>query len=47
MNDEVVQLHLQHPFVQRVLSRFRAQGWAAHDLGRVTVLRNPRDAIAA
>jgi hypothetical protein len=46
MNDEVVQLHLQHPFVQRVLSRFRAQGWAAHDLGHVTVLRNPRDAIA-
>jgi len=46
MNDEVVQLHLQHPFVQRTLSRFRAQGFAAHDLARVTVLRNPRDAIA-
>jgi hypothetical protein len=29
-----------------VLSRFRAQGWAANDLGHVTVLRNPRDAIA-
>ncbi len=46
MNDEVVQLHLQHPFVQRTLSRFRSQGFAAHDLCRVTVLRNPRDAIA-
>ncbi len=45
LTDEVVQLHLQHPFVQRVLSRFRAQGWAAHDLGRVTVLRNQRDSL--
>jgi hypothetical protein len=46
MTDEVVQLHLQHPLVQRLMARFRAQGWAAHDLARVTVLRNPLDALA-
>jgi hypothetical protein len=34
-----VHLHLQHPFVQRVMSRFLAQGYAAHDLSRVTVVR--------
>jgi hypothetical protein len=46
MTDEVVHLHLAHPLVQRLLSRFRAQGWAAHDLARVTVLRNDKDALA-
>jgi hypothetical protein len=34
-----VHLHLQHPFVQRVLSRFLAQGYSQHDLARVTVVR--------
>lgn len=34
-----VHLHLQHPFVQRMLSRFLAQGYSRHDLGRVTVVR--------
>ncbi|MEX1369344.1 MAG: DISARM system SNF2-like helicase DrmD [Nannocystaceae bacterium] len=34
-----VHLHLQHPFVQRALSRFLAQGTAVHDLSRVTVVR--------
>jgi hypothetical protein len=42
----VVHLHLQHPVVQRVLSRFLAQGWSAHDLSRVTVLRNRHDGLA-
>ena len=37
----VAQLHLSHPFVQRILSRFRAQGFSAQDLSRVTALRNP------
>jgi hypothetical protein len=46
LTDEVVQLHLAHPLVQRLLARFRAQGWAAHDLTRVTVLRNDKDALA-
>ncbi len=40
----VVHLHLEHPFVHRVLARFRAQGFAAHDLGRATVLGNSHDA---
>ena len=38
---EVAQLHLSHPFVQRILARFRAQGFSAQDLTRVTALRNP------
>jgi superfamily II DNA or RNA helicase len=43
VNSPVVQLHLSHPFVQRILSRFLAQGFSAHDLARVTALRNPHD----
>ena len=43
MNSSLVHLHLSHPFVQRVLGRFIAQGYSAHDLSRVTVLKNPRD----
>jgi hypothetical protein len=39
MTDEVAQLHLEHPFVRRALSRFIAQGYAAHDLHRVTLVR--------
>jgi superfamily II DNA or RNA helicase len=46
MNSAVAQLHLAHPFVQRVLARFLAQGYSAHDLSRVTVLPNPKDAVA-
>jgi len=38
-----IQLHLEHPLVQRVLSRFRSQGYSAHDLQRATVLINPKD----
>lgn len=45
MNSRLVHLHLEHPFVQRILSRFRAQGYSAHDLSRVTVLRNRHDAL--
>ena len=37
-----VHLHLSHPFVQRLLSRFLAQGFSAHDLSRVAVLSDPR-----
>jgi hypothetical protein len=43
VNSPVVQLHLSHPFVQRILGRFLAQGFSAHDLARVTALRNPHD----
>jgi hypothetical protein len=46
LSTPVVQLHLKHPIVQRILSRFLAQGYSAHDLSRVTVLRNPKDAIS-
>jgi hypothetical protein len=38
MTSDVVHLHLHHPFVQRILSRFMAQGYAANDLSRVTVV---------
>jgi superfamily II DNA or RNA helicase len=44
LDAETVQLHLGHPLVKRLLARFRAQGFAAHDLSRVTLLHNPRDA---
>lgn len=43
MNSALVHLHLEHPFVQRILGRFRAQGYSAHDLSRVTVVRNKHD----
>ncbi|HEY3352938.1 MAG TPA: DISARM system SNF2-like helicase DrmD, partial [Polyangia bacterium] len=46
INSGLVHLHLQHPLVQRVLSRFRAQGYSAHDLGRVTVVKTARDSLA-
>lgn len=38
--DAQVHLHLAHPLVLRILSRFRAQGHSAHDLSRVTVVRS-------
>ena len=40
MNDAIVHMHLEHPFARRVLGRFLAQGYSAHDLSRVTVVRN-------
>ncbi len=46
INSGVAHLHLSHPFVQRILGRFLAQGWSSHDLSRVTVVRNPHDGIA-
>ena len=41
----IAQLHLQHPFVQRVLGRFLSQGYSAHDLSRVTVVRTRHDSL--
>lgn len=46
MNSELAHVHLQHPFVQRVLGRFLSQGFSAHDLSRVTVVRTRHDALA-
>jgi hypothetical protein len=43
MTTEVAHLHLQHPLVQRVLSRFLAQGTSAHDLTRVTAVVTPNE----
>jgi superfamily II DNA or RNA helicase len=37
-----VHLHLGHPFVQRILSRFLSQGFGAQDLSRVTVVPDTR-----
>ncbi|MBX3251396.1 MAG: DISARM system SNF2-like helicase DrmD [Myxococcales bacterium] len=45
MNDALVHLHLQHPLVQRILGRFLAQGYGAHDLSRVAVVRTRHDAL--
>lgn len=39
MGDPVVHLHLEHPFVKRALSRFRAQGYGQSDLSRASIVR--------
>jgi len=46
IGEERVHLHLEHPFIQRILTRFRSQGYSAQDLSRVTVVPNPHDAVA-
>ena len=40
ITDEVVQLHLQHRIVQRLLSRFSAQGLIHHDLSRACLAQS-------
>ncbi len=45
IGEERVHLHLEHPFIQRILTRFRSQGYSAQDLSRVTVVPNPHDAV--
>lgn len=40
MNSAAAQLHLSHPFVRRIFSRFLSQGYSAHDLNRVTIVRS-------
>ena len=45
INSGLSHLHLQHPLVQRVLSRFLAQGYSAHDLSRVTIVKTSRDSL--
>jgi hypothetical protein len=45
VNSELAHLHLQHPLVQRVLGRFLSQGYSAHDLSRVTVVRTRHDSL--
>ncbi|WP_428263666.1 DISARM system SNF2-like helicase DrmD [Haliangium sp.] len=41
LSEEVQQLHLAHPLVKRILDRFLAQGFSAHDLSRVTAVVAP------
>jgi SNF2 family DNA or RNA helicase len=45
MTNSVVQLHLQHRVVQRLLGRFTSQGFVYHDLSR-TCLAQADDALA-
>jgi superfamily II DNA or RNA helicase len=44
VTDEVVQLHLEHPVVQRLLQRFLSQGFVHDDLSR-TCLAQSRDSV--
>jgi hypothetical protein len=46
LTDEVEQLHLAHPFVRRILDRFLAQGYGAHDLSRVAGVVVPGQNVA-
>lgn len=46
MNQALAHLHLQHPVVQRLFSRFLSQGFSSQDLSRVTVVRSSRDGLA-
>ncbi|MFO0558012.1 MAG: DISARM system SNF2-like helicase DrmD [Polyangiales bacterium] len=45
MNSAQAHVHLEHPLVQRVLGRFLSQGYSAHDLSRVTVVRTRHDSL--
>ena len=45
LTSDVEQLHLSHPFVKRILDRFLAQGFSAHDLSRVTAFLAPDDGL--
>ena len=46
LTDASEQLYLAHPFVRRILDRFRAQGFSAHDLSRVAAVVSPDDSVA-
>ncbi|MCA9664086.1 MAG: DISARM system SNF2-like helicase DrmD [Myxococcales bacterium] len=45
INAQLSHLHLQHPLVRRLMSRFLSQGFSAHDLSRVTIVRNSHDSL--
>ncbi|MGH7282132.1 MAG: helicase-related protein, partial [Polyangiaceae bacterium] len=45
LSEEAEQLHLAHPFVRRILDRFLAQGFGAHDLSRVTAILAPDESV--
>ncbi len=41
LTGDVEQIHLAHPFTKRILDRFLAQGFSAHDLRRVAAVIDP------
>ncbi|MCU0684371.1 MAG: DISARM system SNF2-like helicase DrmD [Polyangiaceae bacterium] len=45
LSEEAEQLHLAHPLVKRILDRFLAQGFGAHDLSRVSALVAPDESV--
>jgi SNF2 family DNA or RNA helicase len=45
LSSDVEQLHLAHPVVRRVLGRFLAQGFSAHDLSRTSAIISPDSVI--
>jgi SNF2 family DNA or RNA helicase len=46
LTEEAEQLHLAHPLVKRILDRFLAQGYGAHDLSRVCGVVVPDETVA-
>ncbi|MCU0294382.1 MAG: SWF/SNF helicase family protein, partial [Thermoanaerobaculaceae bacterium] len=47
LSEDAEQLHLAHPFVKRILDRFLAQGFGAHDLARVTAVIAPDETVGS
>jgi hypothetical protein len=45
LSEGAEQLHLAHPFVKRILDRFLAQGFGAHDLTRVSAVVAPGESV--
>src|SRR5690606_15043862 len=45
-SSEAEQLHLSHPLVKRILDRFSAQGFSAHDLSRRCAVVVPGESVA-
>ena len=45
LSEDAEQLHLAHPLVKRILDRFLAQGFGAHDLTRVTAVVAPDESV--
>lgn len=46
LSSEAEQLHLAHPLVKRILDRFAAQGFGAHDLSRRCAVAVPGESVA-
>lgn len=46
LSSEAEQLHLSHPLVKRILDRFAAQGFGAHDLSRHCAVAVPGESVA-